>query len=75
MPDLEAFSALLARKSKGAARLKPLLLDQVTCVALLGCMLRDHAQGLGVASRLLPRVTTAANSPIDLPEAAEQAFV
>ena len=35
MPDLEAFSNLLAKKSKGAARLKPLLLDQVSVKCLL----------------------------------------
>jgi hypothetical protein len=31
LPSLEQFAAALAAKSKGAARLKPLLLDQVWC--------------------------------------------
>eukprot|EP00879_Flechtneria_rotunda_P020254 GHRR01021302.1.p1 GENE.GHRR01021302.1~~GHRR01021302.1.p1 ORF type:complete len:381 (+),score=101.86 GHRR01021302.1:1920-3062(+) len=34
MPDLGAFKELIARKSRGAARLKPLLLDQEFCAGV-----------------------------------------
>jgi hypothetical protein len=38
LPSLEQFAAALAAKSKGAARLKPLLLDQVWCGSVVDSM-------------------------------------